>query len=89
MNQYAECPKCGKHTVVQRSESVFQCLSCDFKKDLAAPDKKPEGMSPLGFFAFLALLFLILSILGIQPPKAPVPATSNSNSSGAVSQQFQ
>ncbi|MEB3177677.1 MAG: hypothetical protein VKL59_01335 [Nostocaceae cyanobacterium] len=87
MNQYAECPKCGKHTVVQRTESVFQCLSCDFKKDFDAPAKKPQGITPLGFFAFLFLLFTLLSMLGVRPSKAPVPASSIQNPS--VSQQVQ
>jgi hypothetical protein len=30
-----ECPKCGKHTIIQRSNDLFQCLNCDFVRDLS------------------------------------------------------
>lgn len=34
-----ECPKCGKQSVVQRKEELYQCLSCDFKRDFSKPPK--------------------------------------------------
>lgn len=30
-----ECPKCGKHTIIQRSNDLFQCLNCDFVRDFS------------------------------------------------------
>lgn len=30
-----ECPKCGRHTIVQRHQDVFLCLNCDFQRDFS------------------------------------------------------
>lgn len=30
-----ECPKCGKHTIIQRNHDLFQCLNCDFMRDFS------------------------------------------------------
>jgi len=59
-NLNAECPKCGKKTVVQRQDNLYQCLNCDFTRDFATPPSKVNN----GFFwaslitTFLALLLL-------------------------------
>lgn len=29
-----ECPKCGKHSIVERSPNRFDCLNCNFHKAL-------------------------------------------------------
>lgn len=67
MQEGIECPKCGKHTVVQRSETVFQCISCDFKRDLAreSQQKKTDGGddgSWLGVWLTLALIIITFSM---------------------------
>ena len=45
----AECPRCGKHSIVKRSANTFDCLNCSFHKEL--PPVSPltsVGRSPLG-----------------------------------------
>lgn len=29
-----ECPKCKKHSIVKRSPNLFNCLNCNFQKEL-------------------------------------------------------
>lgn len=35
MAQITECPNCGKKGLVQRGNDLFQCLSCNFSRDLS------------------------------------------------------
>lgn len=30
-----ECPKCGKNAIVSHQSGVYQCLNCNFERDLA------------------------------------------------------
>ncbi|WP_017659867.1 hypothetical protein [Baaleninema simplex] len=39
-----ECPRCGRHTIVQQSESRWTCLNCNFSKDLSR-DRVEESES--------------------------------------------
>jgi ribosomal protein S27AE len=55
-NDMMECPKCGKHALVERSQDRYQCLWCDFHKNLSPSE---SAGSQLLWFA-LALLCLIL-----------------------------
>lgn len=46
-----ECPKCGKHTIIQRSNDLFQCLNCDFVRDLSYTyTSEPINTPPPEFF---------------------------------------
>ncbi|MDY7021597.1 MAG: hypothetical protein SWJ54_09575 [Cyanobacteriota bacterium] len=45
MQDGVECPKCGKHTIVQRNPDVFQCLNCDFQRDLSRGQYKDKSRS--------------------------------------------
>jgi uncharacterized protein (DUF983 family) len=58
MNDSSECPKCGKKTLVKRHEDLYQCLSCDFKKDFSTPEPDDGGL--LGAIALIALLLAAL-----------------------------
>lgn len=33
-----ECPKCGKHTIVEQPTGTFRCIACDFKRDFSRDD---------------------------------------------------
>lgn len=62
-----ECPKCGKHTVVEMSRHLYQCISCDFYRELPedpAKDKKSKekdnGKSGLLLALITGLLILIV-----------------------------
>lgn len=52
-----ECPKCHSHSVVQHGDSVYVCLSCDFRKDVSVIPKKPENED--GFNPLIAILLAI------------------------------
>ena len=34
MARLLECPKCHNKLLVQRSDTLYQCVGCDFKRDL-------------------------------------------------------
>lgn len=60
MSVSIECPNCGKHSVVQHSDTGYRCLACDFERDLTPPDeeKKPPVLLAIlagGAIALLAL----------------------------------
>lgn len=59
-----ECPQCGKHTIVQHQETRYICLSCNWEKDVAEPDR--TGKSSSGSFAlplWLATALIVLLML--------------------------
>ncbi|ESA37512.1 hypothetical protein N836_36440 [Leptolyngbya sp. Heron Island J] len=57
-----ECPKCGKHTLLQMS-TKFKCIWCDFYRDLAQPNKvKPPGFSSGDFIFFVIVAIVLLMI---------------------------
>ena len=44
-----ECPKCGKHSIVKRSPNTFNCLNCNFHKELppVAPTARLVSQPPV------------------------------------------
>lgn len=55
-----ECPRCGKHSVVQQTENAYRCLNCNFHRDLSRPGEE----STLGLFvAALATVLVLVAIL--------------------------
>ncbi len=63
MSDYIECPKCGKKSVVQRKEDLYQCISCDFKRDFAksTQSKSDKGIIWLGFIAVISAFYMLLA----------------------------
>lgn len=55
-----ECPKCGKKSLVKRQDDLYQCLSCDFKKDF----NQPEANSVGSIIAAIVVLILLLVTIG-------------------------
>lgn len=55
-----ECPKCHSHSVVQHGDSVYVCLSCDFRKDVSQLPKKGAGAD--GDFNPLVAILLAVAI---------------------------
>ncbi|MEC5030349.1 MAG: hypothetical protein SAL07_10580 [Oscillatoria sp. PMC 1051.18] len=51
-----ECPRCGRHTIVQESATQWTCLNCSFSKDLSKP-----GLGSL--VIVLGLIFLAIALL--------------------------
>lgn len=57
-----ECPKCGKHTLLQRN-TQFRCIWCDFYRDLGQPNKvKPSGFSGGDLIFFVIVVIVLLTI---------------------------
>ena len=57
-----ECPKCGKKSIVSHQTGVYQCLNCDFERNLgsAIEDEKSGGV---GEFLFAVVGFLLTAAL--------------------------
>ncbi len=51
-----ECPQCGKHSLVQTTNTKFECIWCDFHHDLNAKQKKSKS----NFFLSAIVLFGII-----------------------------
>jgi hypothetical protein len=58
-----ECPECCKHSVIQKSDSVYLCLGCGWKKDLNPPPSKKTQLNVGAIAAIGLTTFLILSQL--------------------------
>jgi hypothetical protein len=50
-----ECPCCGKNSLIQRQDDLYQCLACNFKKDFSFLD---IGKILLSFFAVIVMALL-------------------------------
>ncbi|MDX2215143.1 MAG: hypothetical protein SFY66_17790 [Oculatellaceae cyanobacterium bins.114] len=77
-----DCPKCSKRALVERRNDLYQCLSCDFKRDLAEPKNEKQ---PSGDFVWVLLLAFIMILLlqglpirGISSPNQPSSPTLDS-----------
>jgi len=57
-----ECPKCGKRSIVSPKDGTYQCLSCDFKRDLNPPSK-PQQSNDTPAFLVGSLGFLVVILL--------------------------
>ena len=62
MTTITTCPQCGQYTVISRSLTLYQCIACDFERDLDAPDDGQENPPPLALGTLILglLAFLIL-----------------------------
>lgn len=89
MADNTECPKCGKSTVVRRTDHLYQCLSCDFRKDFSQPPPpKPENGNGILWTTAIAstIVFLLLQaqnydqkMLNPENPSSPPTAMQNSS----------
>lgn len=50
-----ECPQCGRISLIQRNENLYQCLACNFRKDFSFLD---FGKLMIAFFAVILVAFL-------------------------------
>lgn len=59
----AECPECGKLTIVSESGNTYRCLNCDFRRDFSQGRKKKgkfDDLIPLIISTVGVLLVLLL-----------------------------
>lgn len=77
-----DCPKCSKKALVERRNDLYQCLSCDFKRDLA--ESKDEKQSSVDFVWILFLAFIMILLVqglptrGTNSPHQPLAPTVDS-----------
>jgi ribosomal protein S27AE len=58
--QTLECPKCGKHTIVQHHDGIYQCLNCDFNKDINHQEPTGFGGELLAISMGILLVLLLI-----------------------------
>ncbi|MEL6224317.1 MAG: hypothetical protein AAFR31_16910 [Cyanobacteria bacterium J06627_8] len=57
-----ECPKCGRHTIVELSPNIYHCINCNFERDLThEPDDRKEGNS-LPIVAIIGTILLMIAL---------------------------
>jgi DNA-directed RNA polymerase subunit RPC12/RpoP len=83
-NLTIECPECGKSTVVQPKENVYQCLGCNFKRDFSKP-RKPKANIGIRMVAVFAAL---LSFLLLRAIYAPSGTATNEVESSPTSKSY-
>lgn len=84
MADLVECPNCGKRSLLERQQDLYQCLNCDFRRDLNRPNVKPSAASTASTdLSFLLVLFVVLLLFLRGEPffsrSTPVPRYSQSN----------
>lgn len=62
MAQITECPNCGKKGLVQRGNDLFQCLSCNFSRDLSESERGNDISWVLVVGLGVALLLKVLQV---------------------------
>jgi uncharacterized protein (DUF983 family) len=80
MKDFTDCPHCGKKTLVMRNADVYQCLSCDFKRDFT----KTENGSPNQDFPTLLVIVLVTLVVFLTQAQAPAPPMQQPSSPDAV-----
>lgn len=79
MGESVECPKCGKKTIVQRKNGLYECLACDFKKDFSQPTQSKSGNGMVFWIAAIIMLVLLLTLERRNPaPNTPNPKRQSS-----------
>ncbi len=78
MSKSSECPNFGKKSLVQHSQDVYQCLSCDFRKDFSQPQ--------LGLFAIFIIVAIAVFMAKLTQPTERKIDLSPSNSNQSVIQ---
>ncbi|MEB3280825.1 MAG: hypothetical protein VKK42_18070 [Lyngbya sp.] len=61
-----ECPKCSKHTLIERQIDLYQCVSCDFERDFSQirnEDDHEEDNGGSGIWVFFLVVFTIFALL--------------------------
>jgi hypothetical protein len=47
----AECPTCGKHSIVETGHGQYRCLGCNFSRDFADTGLPGYNLPDLGLFS--------------------------------------
>ncbi len=81
-----ECPQCGKKTIIQRKTDLYECIGCDFKRDLTTPTVSPNQSKPEETSVWPILLAaLAIALLTGFPSSPPQESPSRSSGGGSAS----
>lgn len=58
-----ECPKCGKHSIVEASPNRYHCLNCDFQRHILDDADLPNSSTSEASSGLVATCIVILLIL--------------------------
>jgi len=74
MPDLAECPSCGRKTLVTRNADLYQCILCDFKRDLSKSEKPSSG-NEMPWLLLVVFFVLVVFLLdgGVRPEPASQP----------------
>ena len=56
-DNFHECPKCSRLSLTQTKSGVYECIWCNFRRDISQPRSGPV--------AFLGAIFGILACLAL------------------------
>jgi hypothetical protein len=57
-----ECPKCGRHTIVELSPNIFHCINCNFERDLAHDSHEKEEGNGLPILVIVGTILLLVAL---------------------------
>jgi hypothetical protein len=80
MVQITECPNCGKKGLVQRGNDLFQCLSCNFSRDLSEAERGNDISWVLIVGLGVALLLKVVQVFD----SSQTPNYNSPNSRAAI-----
>lgn len=66
LNEPMECPKCSKHTLIQRKSDLYQCVNCDFERDFSLSideDHQEDDDARGGIWIFFLVVFTVFALL--------------------------
>lgn len=68
MKTAPECPRCGRHSIVQESETRWTCLNCNFSKNLSYHNSRHEKSSDSdddngGWFSIFVLAGMLVVVM--------------------------
>ncbi len=67
-----ECPECGRKALVKQSNTIYQCLCCEFKRDLANPHANFDNNSTLTLIIVIITIVVMLgAIREAESPSEP------------------
>ncbi|HEY9709523.1 MAG TPA: hypothetical protein V6D48_15065 [Oculatellaceae cyanobacterium] len=56
--EVADCPKCGKRDFIDKTDTLWTCLSCGYSKDVSQPEKTEDT-------GIMWLLLVLGGLLGL------------------------
>jgi uncharacterized protein (DUF983 family) len=65
-----ECPDCGKRALVKQNNTIYQCLSCRFRRDVSDAGWNDTSVG----FLTIVMIFFVVFLVGKQAPRVLIPS---------------